>query len=76
MNESDENGENHKDKGLLCMSFPNKTVYTEIPLLTVPSTSGTTVKRIFFCRHGETEPNALGVLQGSGIDEPLNERVV
>lgn len=31
-------------------------------------------KRLFFCRHGETEPNNRRVLQGSGIDESLNER--
>ncbi|KAJ2998488.1 hypothetical protein HDV02_004496 [Globomyces sp. JEL0801] len=35
---------------------------------------GATVKRLFLCRHGETAANASGVLQGSGIDNPLNEK--
>ncbi|KAI8901667.1 histidine phosphatase superfamily [Globomyces pollinis-pini] len=37
---------------------------------------GATVKRLFLCRHGETAANASGVLQGSGIDNPLNEKGV
>lgn len=31
-------------------------------------------QRIFLCRHGETEPNNQRVLQGSGLDESLNQR--
>ncbi len=30
-------------------------------------------QRFFFCRHGETEPNRRRVLQGSGINESLND---
>ena len=33
------------------------------------------LKRIYFCRHGETELNSLGIPQGGGVDFPLNERV-
>ncbi|RKP13596.1 histidine phosphatase superfamily [Piptocephalis cylindrospora] len=29
---------------------------------------------LYLCRHGETAFNAAGVLQGAGIDPPLNER--
>ncbi|KAJ1339812.1 hypothetical protein BSLG_005550 [Batrachochytrium salamandrivorans] len=43
------------------------------PSLVLPPTTTSSVKRIFLCRHGQTEPNALGVLQGSGIDEYLND---
>jgi broad specificity phosphatase PhoE len=32
-------------------------------------------KRIYFIRLGETDSNAQGVLQGSGINDPLNEKV-
>jgi bisphosphoglycerate-dependent phosphoglycerate mutase len=35
---------------------------------------GSVVKRIFLCRHGETEANATGMMQGSGIDLPLNDK--
>lgn len=31
-------------------------------------------KQIFLVRHGETELNRLGIVQGSGVDAPLNER--
>jgi phosphohistidine phosphatase SixA len=52
-------------------------MYSEIPPISVPHTSTSSVtKRIYLCRHGETGPNALGVLQGSGIDEQLNGRGV
>jgi hypothetical protein len=44
------------------------------PEMTVDSSELIT-KRLFICRHGETAPNAMGVLQGSGIDEWLNENV-
>ena len=30
-------------------------------------------KRIYLCRHGETDPNTRRVLQGGGLDESLNE---
>ena len=29
--------------------------------------------RLFLCRHGETDSNAQSLLQGSGIDAPLND---
>ncbi len=31
-------------------------------------------KLIYIIRHGETEYNRLGIVQGSGVDMPLNER--
>lgn len=31
------------------------------------------IRRIIVCRHGQTELNLLGVVQGSGIDPSLNE---
>jgi broad specificity phosphatase PhoE len=33
------------------------------------------VKRLFLCRHGETDANASGKMQGSGIDLDLNDKV-
>ena len=30
------------------------------------------VIRLYLCRHGETEPNAIQVLQGRGLDENVN----
>lgn len=30
--------------------------------------------RLYLCRHGETESNALKLLQGSGVDSPLNSK--
>jgi len=30
-------------------------------------------KTIYFIRHGETEYNKLGIVQGSGVDSELNE---
>ncbi len=30
--------------------------------------------RLYLCRHGETESNALRLLQGSGVDSPLNAK--
>lgn len=32
-----------------------------------------TTKKLFIIRHGETDFNRLGVVQGSGVDSPLNE---
>ena len=29
-------------------------------------------KEVYFIRHGETEQNKLGIVQGSGIDSELN----
>ena len=29
-------------------------------------------KEVYFIRHGETEQNKLGIVQGSGIDSDLN----
>jgi 2,3-bisphosphoglycerate-dependent phosphoglycerate mutase len=31
-------------------------------------------KEIYLIRHGETEYNRMGIVQGSGIDAPLNEK--
>jgi broad specificity phosphatase PhoE len=33
----------------------------------------TTKKTIYLTRHGETEFNRLGIVQGSGVDSPLND---
>jgi len=33
-----------------------------------------TIKEIYLIRHGETEYNRKGIVQGSGIDAPLNDR--
>ncbi len=30
-------------------------------------------KEIYFIRHGETDYNRRGIVQGSGVDEPINE---
>lgn len=30
-------------------------------------------REVYFLRHGETEQNLLGIVQGSGIDSHLNE---
>ena len=30
--------------------------------------------RLYLCRHGETESNAQRLLQGSGVDSPLNAK--
>ena len=53
------------------MSNPKPALW---PPLTVVPESGATVKRIFLCRHGETEANAKGVLQGIG-NISINYRV-
>lgn len=37
------------------------------------SSSNTAKKTIYLIRHGETEFNRLGVVQGSGVDSDLNE---
>ncbi|KAK5672294.1 hypothetical protein QVD99_001398 [Batrachochytrium dendrobatidis] len=55
---------------IMSSTFASDLCY--FPPLVLPATPTTQVKRIFLCRHGETEPNARGVLQGSGIDEYLN----
>lgn len=34
----------------------------------------TITKEIYLIRHGETEYNKLGIVQGSGLDAPLNEK--
>jgi probable phosphoglycerate mutase len=31
-------------------------------------------KKLYLVRHGETEPNRLGIIQGSGLDASLNAR--
>ena len=32
------------------------------------------IKRFFIIRHGETDPNKNQIIQGSGLDAPLNEK--
>ncbi|RKO91737.1 putative phosphoglycerate mutase, partial [Blyttiomyces helicus] len=44
-----------------------------IPPLSQKPTPTSKVKRLYLCRHGETELNANGVLQGRGVDQYLNE---
>ncbi|ORX45031.1 phosphoglycerate mutase-like protein [Piromyces finnis] len=48
----------------------------EIPPIEQPPSSNCQVKRIIFCRHAETAPNASFQLQGSGINEYLNNKGV
>jgi probable phosphoglycerate mutase len=48
----------------------------EIPPIEQPPTQNCQVKRIIFCRHAETAPNANFQLQGSGINENLNSKGV
>jgi len=48
----------------------------EIPPVVEPPNNNCKVKRIIFCRHAETAPNASFQLQGSGIDENLNAKGV
>ncbi|KAJ3138757.1 hypothetical protein HK100_012372 [Physocladia obscura] len=38
------------------------------------NTSATTTKRVYLIRHGETDANAAGLMQGSGIDLPLSAK--
>ncbi|KAI8922021.1 histidine phosphatase superfamily [Powellomyces hirtus] len=47
--------------------------YPDFPPLTKAPSPTSVVKRLYLCRHGQTSANASGVLQGSGIDQPLNE---
>jgi len=46
----------------------------EIPPVVKPPSNNCKVKRIIFCRHAETTPNASFQLQGSGINESLNTK--
>ncbi|KAL6631534.1 phosphoglycerate mutase-like protein [Neocallimastix californiae] len=46
----------------------------EIPPVIKPPSNNCKVKRIIFCRHAETTPNASFQLQGSGINESLNSK--
>ena len=48
----------------------------EIPPIEQPTSTNCQVKRIIFCRHAETAPNANFQLQGSGINENLNSKGV
>jgi len=36
--------------------------------------ANSTVKQIYLIRHGETEPNRNHIIQGSGLDAPLNKK--
>ncbi|KAJ3107754.1 hypothetical protein HDU97_003424 [Phlyctochytrium planicorne] len=49
------------------MSYP-------FPNISEPPAPGVTVKRLFLIRHGETDANASGILQGRGINLDLSER--
>ncbi|KAJ3297786.1 hypothetical protein HDU79_002260 [Rhizoclosmatium sp. JEL0117] len=42
------------------------------PLTAAPLPPSTTSKRVYFIRHGETDANASGMMQGSGVDLPLS----
>ncbi|KAJ1960527.1 hypothetical protein IWQ62_004200 [Dispira parvispora] len=44
------------------MAPPNPTGILQKPLVT-----------FYFCRHGETDLNIQGLMQGSGVDAPLND---
>ncbi|KAJ3060762.1 hypothetical protein HDU98_003270 [Podochytrium sp. JEL0797] len=48
---------------------------TEFPPLVanIPGT-GAQLKRVYLIRHGETDANASGIMQGSGLDLPLSLR--
>ncbi|KAJ3168720.1 hypothetical protein HDU87_000965 [Geranomyces variabilis] len=50
--------------------------WSSFPPLTASPSPSCTVKRLFLCRHGQTAANATGVLQGSGIDQSLNDEGV
>ncbi len=49
-------------------------LFEPFPPLTLSPGPGCQVKRIYFCRHGETPANAARVPQGSGIDQSLSEK--
>lgn len=42
-------------------------------LADLPMINPTTTKRVFMCRHGETEYNRLKKVQGARVDAPLNQ---
>ncbi|KAJ3345559.1 hypothetical protein HDU83_003943 [Entophlyctis luteolus] len=44
------------------------------PSPTAPPGLDATIKRVYIIRHGETDANAAGVMQGSGIDLPLSAK--
>ncbi|KAJ3016672.1 UNVERIFIED_CONTAM: hypothetical protein HDU68_012095 [Siphonaria sp. JEL0065] len=47
----------------------------EFPLLPSTSPTPTTqIKRVYLIRHGETDANATGIMQGSGVNLPLSEK--
>ncbi|TPX30648.1 hypothetical protein SmJEL517_g05830 [Synchytrium microbalum] len=47
-----------------------------LPMRPVQSKASHSMKRLVLCRHGETSANYKKLLQGRGIDLPLNERGV
>jgi len=60
---------------LMCSTLMNLNMdIPELPPIADPPRSECKVKRIIFCRHAETAPNASFQLQGSGIDENLNAK--
>ncbi|KAJ3021474.1 hypothetical protein HKX48_008408 [Thoreauomyces humboldtii] len=51
-------------------------MYPAFPSPIQPPSATSVVKRLYLCRHGRTAANASGVMQGSGIDQPLNAQGV
>lgn len=59
-------------------TFATFLFYSKMPIsvpITQASSQTAHVKRLYFIRHGETSSNAAGILQGSGTNDKLNERV-
>ncbi len=46
---------------------------TAVPAATAQHSTGDAVTHLFLVRHGETDYNRQGIVQGRGIDVPLNE---
>ncbi|KAI9205208.1 histidine phosphatase superfamily [Polychytrium aggregatum] len=55
------------------MSSPPSAPASPFPPRTEPPTPTSIVKRLYFCRHGETAMNAAGGLQGQGSNYELND---
>ncbi|KAI9329723.1 phosphoglycerate mutase [Obelidium mucronatum] len=51
------------------------TAKPEFPFLPETGPSPTsTLKRVYLIRHGETDANATGIMQGSGVNLPLSDK--
>ncbi|KAI8821394.1 histidine phosphatase superfamily [Fimicolochytrium jonesii] len=55
------------------MPESKQRTYPAFPPPTEPTSPTCVVKRLYLCRHGQTEANSSGILQGSGINQPLND---